>query len=347
MPSPTPCVPACCTTVQNVQIPGVEGLPGTNGTNGQNGIDAYTITTVAFAIPAVGSPVTVSVANSLWMAIGQVVIVGQGVGAVLANPGPMTAVVTALPSANSVQLTALGYPGDASGANIDSTAVVSPAGRAHSQAKVTYIFNGTTSFVPSSTSNLMFVECWGAGGSGGGCDGAANASAASGGGGGAYSAKFISGPLLASYACAVGAGGISPAAGANPGNDGGDTSFDGGTVLAKGGLGGGAGAAAGTTTSFIAGAYGGSGGSGAGDVKMGGGSGRMGFRSSGTVAFAGAGGAAGGGGGGSNPDIVAAGAGAAGIVYGGGGSGALSFNGSAVAAGGAGANALIKVTEWA
>lgn len=321
-------------------------MPGTNGTNGTNGVDGFTILTSLFTNPGVGNPTTVGVVNSSWMVVGQVVILGQGVGAALAAPGPVTCVVTAIPSAVTVTLTPLGYPGDSVG-NVSIGGVVSVAGRAHAQANVTYVLSGTVTFTPQTTSNMLFVECIGAGGSGGGCDGGANASAASGGGGGGYSAKFINGPLAASYACAVGAGGGAPAAGANPGNAGGDTSFDGGTVLAKGGSGGGAGAAAGTTTSFIPGAAGGAAGSGAGDVKIGGGAGRMGFRSTGLNAWAGAGGAAAGGGGGNTPDNMTPGNGAVGNNYGGGGSGALATNGSAAASGGAGANGLLKVTEWA
>jgi hypothetical protein len=52
-------------------------------------------------------------------------------------------------------------------------------------------------------------------------------------GSGGYSKKVIPSPK-ATYVVAVGAGGAAPAAGNNPGNAGGDTSFDSGTVLAKG-----------------------------------------------------------------------------------------------------------------
>src|SRR5512143_1450257 len=106
MPTPSPCVP-CCTTPQVVNTPGSQGLPGTNGTNGINGLDAFTILTSLFTNPGVGNPTTVGVLNSSWMVVGEVVIVGQGVGAALANPGPVTCEVTAIPSSASVTLTPL------------------------------------------------------------------------------------------------------------------------------------------------------------------------------------------------------------------------------------------------
>lgn len=125
MSATTPCTP-CCTTPQTVNIPGAQGPQGGNGTNGQN---AFTLTTADFVVPAVASPVTVSVASSLPFVIGQKVIVGQGPGAALAGPGPGTFQVLTIPSVASLQLTFLGYSGDvAPGQTISSGAVVSPAG---------------------------------------------------------------------------------------------------------------------------------------------------------------------------------------------------------------------------
>ena len=110
-------------------MPGSQGLAGTNGTNGTNGSNAFTVTTAGFTIPAVGSPVTIAVVSTAFMVIGQVLIIGQGAGAALANPGPMTCVVTVIGGGTSVTVKALGYPGDKTNpATIDSGAIVSPAG---------------------------------------------------------------------------------------------------------------------------------------------------------------------------------------------------------------------------
>lgn len=127
MSSPVPCVP-CCTTPQTVNVPGVQGLAGSNGTNGTNGVSAFTTTTQAFTIPAVGSTVTVQVGSTAFMVIGQVLIIGQG-NLALANPGPMTCVVTVILGSTSMTVKALGYPGDKTNpATIDIGAIVSPAG---------------------------------------------------------------------------------------------------------------------------------------------------------------------------------------------------------------------------
>jgi hypothetical protein len=132
MSSPVPCVP-CCTTPQVVNTPGSQGLAGTNGTNGTNGANGYTITTADFVVPVTNNNVTISVLSTAFMVIGQVFIVGQGTLA-LADPGPMTGQVVSIPSVSSVQLKALGAPGDvASGTTIGSGtnaggALVSPSG---------------------------------------------------------------------------------------------------------------------------------------------------------------------------------------------------------------------------
>lgn len=340
--TPTPCVP-CCSTPQVVNTPGVEGLPGTNGTNGTNGVDGFTITTANFTVPVTGNTVTVAVLNSSWMVIGQTLIIGQGAGAVLANPGPMTCTVVSIPSSTTVQVRALGQAGDVpSGSTISSGAIVSTSGFGSVLATVTVYTGGSGTFTPGTNTKTLRVECIGGGGSGGGSDGGANASAASGGGGGGYSATFVT-SLAASYAYAVGAGGVAPAAGANPGNAGGDTTF-GAVCTAKGGSGGGAGAAAGTSAGFVIGGAGGSAAAGVGDVKASGNAGRAAQRVSGTVGLASGGGGSHLGGGG--PDSSTAGAGAAGQPYGGGGGGGLALAGSATTAGGAGAAGLIIVSEY-
>lgn len=62
--SPTDCYPCCSSTAVPVNVPGVAG---------SNGVNAYTTTTLAFTIPAADgvTQVTIQVANSQWIGIGQ------------------------------------------------------------------------------------------------------------------------------------------------------------------------------------------------------------------------------------------------------------------------------------
>lgn len=62
--SPTDCSPCCSSTAVPVNVPGVAG---------SNGVNAYTTTTLAFTIPAADgvTQVTIQVANSQWMVVGQ------------------------------------------------------------------------------------------------------------------------------------------------------------------------------------------------------------------------------------------------------------------------------------
>jgi len=89
----------CCAETQSVNVPGIEGDDGSDGQDGQN---AYTKTTSQFTVPAIGDPVTISVQSSLWMAIGETIVVD----------GPATFQVVSLPSSTTAALTFLGYPGD-------------------------------------------------------------------------------------------------------------------------------------------------------------------------------------------------------------------------------------------
>lgn len=115
MAAPSPCVP-CCNTPQSVNVPGVEGEPGTDGSNGQS---AYTLTTADFVIPAINSNVTISVQNSDWIALGQVVVAD----------GPAHFQVVSLPGSTSIELKFLGYPNDLSaGGTISMGAKIAAAG---------------------------------------------------------------------------------------------------------------------------------------------------------------------------------------------------------------------------
>lgn len=68
----------CCTPcdgVQTVQVPGTPGATGAAGADGDDGVNAYTTTTAAFVMPALGGTVVVMVGNSDWMSVGQIVYV--------------------------------------------------------------------------------------------------------------------------------------------------------------------------------------------------------------------------------------------------------------------------------
>lgn len=113
------CCSPCCPTTTVTMTPGPEGIQGTAGVNGINGGSSYTITTANFVVPAVGANVTVSVADSSWMVIGEKVVV----------QGPATFQVISLPTVNSAVLKFMGYVDDvAVGATIVAGASVGPSG---------------------------------------------------------------------------------------------------------------------------------------------------------------------------------------------------------------------------
>ncbi len=206
---------------------------------------------------------------------------------------------------------------------------------------------GTVTYTPSPGTLAILVECIGGGGGGGGTTtAAASAAAGGGGGGGGYSASYILNPGTQAITVAVGSfGGGGAATGAN-GGSGGDTSYNSGVVLAKGGNGG-TGQAAGTALLYAAGGGGGLESTGAGDVKLRGGDGQPGVTQTGLIAASGTGGDGGGAlGGGGGVGKVAAGAGVGGGTYGAGGSGGLVLNNSAAVAGGGGAAGLMVITEY-
>lgn len=118
MPGTTPCVP-CCSTPQTVNVPGSAGADGAAGTDGSDGVNAFTLTTADFTVPAVGATVTVSVANSTWMQVGQPIYV----------EGPANFTVSSKPSTTSVILTFQGFEDDVAPTTvISSGAGVSPGG---------------------------------------------------------------------------------------------------------------------------------------------------------------------------------------------------------------------------
>lgn len=95
---------------------------------GSAGLSAFAILAASFTVPAVGSTVTVTVNQTQCLVVGQTVIIGQGAGAVLANPGPGTFFVDSIPSDTTVTLEFTGSPGDVTaGSTISSGAVLAAA----------------------------------------------------------------------------------------------------------------------------------------------------------------------------------------------------------------------------
>lgn len=108
-----------CSTIEVVNVPGLTGPTGADGTNGQN---AFTLLTSPLTLPAANANVTAAVASSLWMAVGQNVVVSDGT-----NIGNFQ--VVSFPSVAGVVLKWLNYPGDSVTTSIIAIgATVSPAG---------------------------------------------------------------------------------------------------------------------------------------------------------------------------------------------------------------------------
>lgn len=112
------CCAACPDPVVS-QVPGPAGPPGGGGTNGTNGVNAYTVTTAQFTMPAVNATVSVPVAVSSWLAIGEVVFV-QSAGYFSVN---------SVPDGTHGVLKNLGYTGNVAPTTVVATAqAVSPGG---------------------------------------------------------------------------------------------------------------------------------------------------------------------------------------------------------------------------
>lgn len=100
-------------------------MTGAPGEDGLDGVNAFTLTTSDFTMPAMGGSVSVAVGDTSWMAVGQILYVQ--------NAGDMQ--VAAVTTANLVSLTNLETAGGAysanaaPGTNITSGSKVSPSGR--------------------------------------------------------------------------------------------------------------------------------------------------------------------------------------------------------------------------
>lgn len=120
------------------EIPGAPGEDGAAGAAGTNGVDAFTTLTANATIPAIGANVTVSVVNSTWMGIGQVVWLTDGT-----DKGSFE--VISKPGATSATLEFLGYANDsAPGAIIGSGGTVSPGGTQPTFSPPADLTNNTT-----------------------------------------------------------------------------------------------------------------------------------------------------------------------------------------------------------
>jgi hypothetical protein len=103
--------------------PGPQGLSGINGTNGTNGLNAFTTTSASFVQPSVGSPVTFSVVENRWIAVGQTVYISQaGFYTVSALGGS--------PSFSSVTANLVSTDGISVGGTVTSGRQVSPSASA-------------------------------------------------------------------------------------------------------------------------------------------------------------------------------------------------------------------------
>lgn len=206
-------------------------------------------------------------------------------------------------------------------------------------------FTASGTYTPHAGMVNCVIECVGGGGGGGGVAGDGNAMAGGGGGGGGYSRKVATAADVgASKAVSIGAGGAGGTAGNNNGAAGGNSGV--GTLcIANGGAGGqGMGALSDTAQGGLGGVVAAA----AGDVIVTGSPGSAGMYivlASG-LGWAGNGGSSHFGGGGLGVMVDGATtAGGAGQVYGGGGAGAASRNDVANAAGGAGADGYVVITE--
>jgi hypothetical protein len=109
----------CCNAIEVTNVP---GPTGNTGAGGSNGVNAFTITTATFVLPAAMGTVTLLVGSSLWMAVGQNLFVSDGT-----NVGNFK--VVSFPSATAVLVQWLNYSGDAAtGTTFAANATVTPSG---------------------------------------------------------------------------------------------------------------------------------------------------------------------------------------------------------------------------
>lgn len=124
LPTPGACCDPCEEPVL-VQVPGTPGAAGAAGAAGADGVNAYTTTTAAFTMPAEGANVSVSVLNTSWAVLGQMLYVGTAGNMEVASITNANTVVL-----KNVENTASGTyaPNAAPGTNIPASSKVSPGG---------------------------------------------------------------------------------------------------------------------------------------------------------------------------------------------------------------------------
>ena len=182
MPSQLVSSSGCCQPCDSepvvVNIPGPQGAAGTSGTNGSNGVNAFSVTTAAFFVPALGASVVVPVLNASFLpesVAGQFFVSVQGCGylqvtdvtglnVTLRNPAagvlsiPNAVPTTLIPSGSLVTLAGAVGPQGPAGA----------AGGASSAG--TYIVRTPDASIPSATAldslSAGYLKTQGSGGSG-------------------------------------------------------------------------------------------------------------------------------------------------------------------------------------
>lgn len=79
MPGPIALTSECCSPacdeVQSISVPGPAGEDGIDGEDGAAGVNAFTLTTAQFLMPAEGATASVSVLDTSWMVVGQILYV--------------------------------------------------------------------------------------------------------------------------------------------------------------------------------------------------------------------------------------------------------------------------------
>lgn len=160
MASPTLTAQQCCTpcdSVQTVQVPGTAGTTGAAGADGTDGVNAFTTTTAAFVMPAVGANVSVFVLDTSWMGLGQILFVETA--------GWMQ--VDSITSANQVSLTNLETAGGeysenaAPATNINAGSKVSPGGMQGQSGATAYSASGDLELDGASAPRLSITSAKG------------------------------------------------------------------------------------------------------------------------------------------------------------------------------------------
>lgn len=121
LPTPNACCSSCPDSESSSSsIPGPQGPAGADGTNGTNGVNAYTTLTAGFTQPASGSNVAITVANTSWMAAGQIIFIVSGGDYQVVSVGSSTVAT----------IKNLGYPNNAAAStSIANSSQVVPSGQ--------------------------------------------------------------------------------------------------------------------------------------------------------------------------------------------------------------------------